>query len=79
MIRATRHGAPPETRDEALLLDIDLSILGRDRSRFDEYAEQIRREFAWVPDDAFRSGREAVLGDFLGRERIFVTSELRAH
>ncbi len=78
MILATCHQTPPETRDEALMLDIDLSILGREWTRFAAYEDQIRQEFDWVADDAFRSGRAAVLRTFLDRPRIFQTSELRA-
>jgi predicted metal-dependent HD superfamily phosphohydrolase len=78
MILASCHRTPPETRDEALMLDIDLSVLGRDRAKFAEYEDQIRREFDWVADDAFQSGRVAVLTRFLDRPQIFLTSELRS-
>ncbi len=76
MILATRHADPPRTPDEALLLDIDLSILGRDPDAFGRYESQIRREYAWVPDAVFRSARTAVLAAFLERERIFHTDAL---
>jgi predicted metal-dependent HD superfamily phosphohydrolase len=78
MIQATCHRTAPATRDEALLLDIDLSILGRNGSEFAEYADQIRREFAWVSDDAFQSARAAVLRSFLDRTQIYLTSELHS-
>ncbi len=78
MILATGHGDAPVTSDEALALDIDLSILGRRPEEFEEYQEQIRREFAWVPASVYRSARASVLGAFLDRERIFRTEPLRA-
>jgi len=77
IILATCHEGEPQTSDEALALDIDLSILGRDKAEFDKYQEQIRREFEWVPADAFRSARIKVLRSFLDRERIFRTNEMR--
>jgi len=73
LILATRHSAPPQTLSEQLIVDIDLSILGQDRSRFDEYERQIRSEYAWVPEDAFRNGRSAILSSFLSRPRIYST------
>ena len=37
LILATRHDLPPETPAEALLVDIDLAILGAEPARFAEY------------------------------------------
>lgn len=78
MILASCHRTPPATRDEALMLDIDLSILGRGGAKFAEYDDRIRREFDWVGDDAFQSGRVAVLRGFLSRPQIYLTAELRS-
>jgi predicted metal-dependent HD superfamily phosphohydrolase len=36
LVLATRHTASPESTDEQLLVDIDLSILGATESRFAE-------------------------------------------
>ena len=55
----------------SIFLDADLSILGSERARYDEYAEQIRREFAFVSDDNYRCGRVAVLRKFLNRDRLY--------
>ncbi len=71
MILATAHAGNAETPDEALLLDIDLSILGADEATFDEYDRAIRVEYEWVPDDAYRAARASVLQGFLNRDRIF--------
>lgn len=73
LIMATRHDALPATPDQCWLVDIDLSILGAAPARFDEYERQVRAEYAFVPDDAFRHGRAAVLAGFVARERIFST------
>jgi predicted metal-dependent HD superfamily phosphohydrolase len=60
--------------DASLLLDIDLSILGADSGRFDEYEEQIRREYAWVAEVDYVAGRTRVLEGFRTRPAIYTTS-----
>ncbi|MHA7820881.1 MAG: HD domain-containing protein [Erythrobacter sp.] len=57
--------------DCAHFLDMDLAILGASEERFDIYEGQIRREYAHVPDEAFRTGRAKVLRGFLERERLY--------
>ena len=80
MIMATCHGAAasPGTPDSALLVDIDLAILGSEESRFAEYEAQIRAEYAWVPADVFRVKRREVLRGFLDRARIYTTDTMVA-
>jgi len=73
MILATRHHARPETPDEALLLDIDLSILGAAPARFDRYEDDIRKEFYAVPWQQYVTGRRRVLRGFQDRPRIYHT------
>ena len=77
MILATAHAGNAETPDEALLLDIDLSILGADEATFDEYDRAIRVEYEWVPEEAYRAARANVLQGFLKRDRIFQTATYR--
>lgn len=57
--------------DAALLLDMDLSILGAPADIFDAYEDAVRREYGWVSDTDWRAGRGAVLRNFLARPRIF--------
>lgn len=73
LVMATRHEAVPEDADAQLLVDVDLAILGSDPRRFDESDDQIRLEYAHVPEDEFRAGRRRVLGDFLARPRLYST------
>lgn len=73
LILATRHQALPETTDEALLLDIDLSILGAPDKRFDRYDADIREEYHAVPWSKYVAGRRAVLRGFLERPRLYLT------
>jgi predicted metal-dependent HD superfamily phosphohydrolase len=73
MILATKHDAAPDSPDAALTVDIDLSILGASATRFDEYEAQVRYEYGWVPEEAFREGRARILREFLARPRIYTT------
>lgn len=76
MIQATDHHSPPPPGDGALVVDIDLAILGAPPDEYDEFERRIRREYAWVPEPAFRAGRRAVLAGFLERDRIYRTPAL---
>lgn len=77
LILITKHTAQPQTADEALIVDIDLSILGADEKRFNEYEVQIRQEYAFVEEPVFKSARKAILESFLNRETIYTTEEIR--
>src|SRR5690606_4198480 len=73
LVLATRHDALPVSRDEKVLVDIDLSILGADERRFSEYECQVREEYASVPGWLFRRKRRAILQSFLERDSIYST------
>jgi len=73
LIMDTRHAAIPVEIDSQIIVDVDLSILGQSENVFDEYERNIRKEYAWVPDDQFRAGRKAVLEGFLRRATIYST------
>lgn len=74
LILITQHKAPPQTSEEQLLVDVDLSILGADETAFAEYERQIRSEYAWVLEKDFGLRRAAVLEQFLQREQIYLTA-----
>src|SRR6185503_17820748 len=65
MILDTKHAAIPASPDGTLMADVDLSILGQPRTRFEAYEREIREEYAWVPGVLFRLIRRAILGQFL--------------
>jgi predicted metal-dependent HD superfamily phosphohydrolase len=46
---------------------------------YDAYAEAIRREYDWVPEEAYRTGRAAVLERFLTRPRLYHTAAMTTH
>jgi predicted metal-dependent HD superfamily phosphohydrolase len=79
MIRATAHSTPGEVDvDTAVLLDADLAILSAEERRYARYAADIRREYVWVDDAAYRAGRTKVLQSFLDRPRIYRTERMHA-
>jgi predicted metal-dependent HD superfamily phosphohydrolase len=79
MIRATAHSPTAEVdADTAVLLDADLAILSAEERRYARYAADIRREYAWVDDAAYRAGRTKVLQSFLDRPRIYRTERMHA-
>lgn len=73
MILATRHETAGPSGDAGLLVDIDLAILAAPESRFDQYEEQVRQEYRWVPEPIYRSTRARVLRQFLTRPSIYCT------
>ncbi|MDR1227743.1 MAG: hypothetical protein LBK55_01790 [Azoarcus sp.] len=54
-------------------LSSDIGILGAPSARFAEYEGQIRREYAFVPDDVYNARRSAVLEHFAARDPLFRT------
>ena len=73
LILATKHHIASPATDTALLLDIDLTILGQPAAAFDRYEAQIREEYAWVPDTTFAKKRAELLRQFLARPRLYST------
>ncbi|TDU30892.1 putative metal-dependent HD superfamily phosphohydrolase [Panacagrimonas perspica] len=78
LIMVTCHDGDPQTADEELMSDIDLSILGAGAKRFDEYEQQVRQEYRHVPMQQFRSGRRKILSQFLERDPIYFTDWFRS-
>jgi predicted metal-dependent HD superfamily phosphohydrolase len=72
------HQAEPADGKGQLLLDADLAVLGAEPAQYDAYAAAIRREYAWVPEADYRTGRCRVLEAFLQRPRIFATRAFAA-
>ncbi|MDX8529419.1 hypothetical protein RFM41_17915 [Mesorhizobium sp. VK25A] len=83
MINATAtHQLPPfhdenALNDAALLLDMDLAILGAEPAVFDAYEKAVRLEYGWVEEPMWRAGRAAVLKNFLARPHIFGSEPFR--
>jgi len=79
LIMATAHTADPLTADEALMCDIDLSILAAEEVAFDDYDRAIRAEYDFVPESCYREARTEILKSFLRRDRLFYTALYREH
>lgn len=77
LIRATEtHQAAAGDMDCRILLDADLATFAADPRQYDRYARAIRKEFAFVPDEAYCVARKEVLARFLERDRIFLTGQM---
>jgi predicted metal-dependent HD superfamily phosphohydrolase len=71
LILATRHNTDVTDIDAQLIVDVDLSILGRDADAYWQYEENIRKEYAWVAESIFREKRIEILQSFLDRQYIY--------
>lgn len=77
-LTATHRPEPGDRRGE-VLCDADLAILAADPERYAEYSRAVRREYAEVPEDAFRRGRLAILRDLAAKPSLFHTAHARRH
>lgn len=80
-IMATKSHSSDDSRDEDLFyfLDLDMSILGRDRLQYALYAEKIRKEYSHVEEGAFNLGRSIFLRKILlNGKKIFLTEEFQS-
>jgi predicted metal-dependent HD superfamily phosphohydrolase len=57
--------------DGHILIDADLAILAAEPAQYDAYAAAIRREYAHVPDAAYRQGRAQALRQFSERPFLY--------
>ena len=71
VLETTHDNTPPIDQDAQVLVDIDLSILGKPQPEYDHYERMIRREYTHVPESRYRTARAAILRRFLARPRIY--------
>jgi predicted metal-dependent HD superfamily phosphohydrolase len=75
LVLATKHmSEKAETSQDiaaltAVMLDIDLSVLGRVREEYEGYEKDIRSEYIHVPLEGYCAGRTKILEMFLGQAR----------
>jgi predicted metal-dependent HD superfamily phosphohydrolase len=72
------HWDGPSVGDGDYFLDADIAILGAPPAVYDAYAANVRQEYAFAPDDAFRAGRSAFLKSASARPRLFRTDVFEA-
>lgn len=77
MIMATLHRGEPPGGDAALVVDVDLSILGQASDIYAAFEKAVRREYWWVPRARYVSARSEVLQSFLRRPAIYHHEILR--
>ncbi|NJP51379.1 hypothetical protein HCJ93_15215 [Streptomyces sp. SBST2-5] len=80
LVRLTvTHDPADDDRDGQVLCDADLAVLGTPPSAYAHYTAAVREEYHFVPADAFREGRAAVLRQLLELPRLFRTPYGREH
>ena len=78
LILATKSHEPPSPDPNIfIILDADLAILSAPPAQYNAYARAIRQEYSFVPDEAYRVGRTAVLQKFLARKPFYFTEWMR--
>jgi predicted metal-dependent HD superfamily phosphohydrolase len=74
LVRLTvTHAPTDDDRNGQVLCDADLAILASTPDTYAAYTAAVREEYAFVPDEAFRAGRAAVLRQLLDLPRLFRT------
>lgn len=71
LILATRHAAAGLAGDAALVVDVDLSILGQEDGVHAQFEQDVRKEYWWVPWRKYTAARAEILRSFLDREAIY--------
>ncbi|MBR8642297.1 hypothetical protein KEF29_30735 [Streptomyces tuirus] len=74
LVRLTvTHDPADDDPDGQVLSDADLAILASPPSAYAAYTTAVREEYHFVPSDAFRTGRAAILRQLLDLPRLFRT------
>ena len=73
-IEATKEHKLSKDFDINILLDLDLSVLGKSPEEYIEYSQNIRKEYSIYPDFMYKKGRKKVLEHFLEKGPIFKTA-----
>ncbi|MFH9571989.1 hypothetical protein ACH4MG_15730 [Streptomyces sp. NPDC017454] len=74
LVRLTvTHDPADDDRDGQVLCDADLAILAAPPSAYAAYTAAVREEYHFVPNEAFRAGRAAILRQLLALPRLFRT------
>ena len=74
LVRLTvTHDPADDDPDGQVLCDADLAILAAPPTAYAAYTAAVREEYHFVPSDAFRAGRSAILRQLLALPRLFRT------
>ncbi|CBN78652.1 conserved unknown protein [Ectocarpus siliculosus] len=76
IIATKRHSVSgSDDQDLRAFIDLDMAVVGRERSGYLTYASQIREEYIHVPADTYCKKRAEILREFLSTGSIFATDE----
>jgi len=78
VLALSRHAADGRDVDCAVLCDADLAVLATEPQRYRAYLEDVRAEYAHIPQRDFLEARSAILARLLARPSVFVTPLARA-
>jgi predicted metal-dependent HD superfamily phosphohydrolase len=74
LVRLTvTHAPEPADANGAVLSDADLAILAAPPSAYAAYTAEVREEYHFVPNEAFREGRSEILRQLLDLPGLFRT------
>lgn len=74
LVRLTvAHDPVADDHNGQVLCDADLAILASPPSAYAAYTAAVRKEYSFVPNDAFREGRTAVLRHLAALSQLFHT------
>jgi predicted metal-dependent HD superfamily phosphohydrolase len=73
ILSTKKHQPLNDLHENAVLLDLDLAILGSSLELYDAYRTAIRMEYNVYPNLLYNPGRKKVLQKFLEREKLYFT------
>lgn len=71
LILATQHNTPIDNNDQALMVDIDLAILGTTPNVYQKFEKNVRKEYKKIPAFLYKKGRKKILQSFLDKPFIY--------
>lgn len=73
MILHSAHHGPSDDPDTRLFCDLDLYRLAGPVETFLRHGDDVRREYAWIDDESWASGRARFMAGLLARPAIYQT------
>lgn len=76
-IIATKQHKFSDNTDTNILIDLDLSILGQPLNVYQEYAQNIRKEYGIYPSIMYNPGRKKALKHILNQDSMYKTESFK--
>ncbi len=77
LVLVTLHGFKTNTKDEKIIVDIDLTIFGSSFDVYSQFEKNIRKEYRFVPYFIYRKKRKEILQMFLKQDSIYCIEDFR--